>query len=180
MDEKELIEKLQKEETKNGAFRSLVKEYKAPMYRFVRKIVIDHQDTDDVLQLTFIKVFKYVKGFKGNSSLKTWMLTIARNEAYAYLKEKAKKQNVSIDELSHTRMAVLQVNSHHYTGTEIQLKLQQAVSLLPEKQRDVFNMKYFDKLKYKEISEITGTSQGGLKANYFLAVNKLKILLEQA
>ncbi len=180
MDESILIQKLQDGETKNSAFRILVREYKVPLYRFVRKIVVDHQDTDDVLQLTFIKVFKYIKGFKGNSSLNTWMMTIARNEAYAYLKAKAKKQNISIDELSYSRMSFLQVNLDHYAGTEIQLRLHRAVSQLPEKQREVFNMKYFDKLKYKDIAEITGTSEGGLKANYFLAVKKLKIILQQA
>lgn len=179
MDEEKLIDELQTEVTNHNAFRMLVKLHKKPLYLFIRKIVVDHQDTDEVLQLTFIKVFKYVNGFKRKSKLSTWMMTIARKEGIHFLQMKAKKHNKSIDELSQIQMVALSADSEFYTGNEIQLRLQNAVTLLPEKQREVFNMKYFDKLKYTEIAEITGTSEGGLKANYFLAVKKLKKMLVQ-
>lgn len=177
MEEKKLVQLLQQEQTKNDAFRQLVKQYKEQIYRFTRKIVIEHQDTDEVVQLTFIKVFKYISGFKGDSKLLTWMMTIARNEAYGFLQKKATSRQVTMDELSRQRMNEIKVNSLHYTGNEIELKLQKAVAQLPQKQREVFNMKYYDTLKFREISEITGTSESGLKTNYHLAVKRLKELL---
>ncbi len=177
MSEQELIDQLQNSIYKNQAFRVLLKEYKKPVYLFVRKMVIDHQDTDDIVQQTFIKVFKYVDSFKGNSKFSTWILTIARKEAIQFLKNKASRHKKSIDDLTQQHIAKLSVHSEFYSGNDIQYKLQYAVAQLPEKQREVFNMKYFDKLKYSEIAKITGTTEGGLKANYSLAVKRLKELL---
>ncbi|QLE00203.1 RNA polymerase sigma factor [Galbibacter sp. BG1] len=178
MQEEELIKKLQHKNGKEEAFRFLVKRYKRPLYALVRKITIDHEDANEVTQLTFIKAFKYIDGFKGNSKIYTWLYTIARREAIQFMHEKAKQRNTSIEELSLTAMEQLKAHSTYYSGDEIQLKLQKAVAMLPQKQREVFNMKYFDNLKYSEISEITGTSEGGLKANYHLAVNNLKANLQ--
>ncbi len=179
MEEKELIEKLQNKACKEEAFRYLINRYKRPLYALVRKICIDHQDTDEVVQLTFIKAFKYVDGFKSNGKLYTWLYTIGRREAVGFMQRKAKRLNTSIDELSQTAMAEISTSSAYYSGDEIQLKLQQAVARLPEKQREVFNMKYFDDLKYDEISEITGVTVGGLKANYHHAVKSLTKYLKQ-
>ncbi|WP_430908130.1 RNA polymerase sigma factor [Maribacter sp. 2-571] len=179
MQEKELLQKLRDKECKNEAFRHLVGRYKERLYRFIRKMIVDHQDTDEVLQLTFIKVFKYIDGFKGNSKLYTWLFTIARNEALSFLEKKSKRTHMPIDMLHQKGMLRLSANTDTYSGNEIQLKLQTAVSRLPEKQREVFNMKYFDKLRYSEIAEITGTSEGGLKANYHLAVKRLKQSLQE-
>jgi RNA polymerase sigma-70 factor (ECF subfamily) len=180
MEEHELVRLLQDPASKNDAFRILVGSHKERLYRFIRKMVIEHQDTDEVLQLTFIKAFKYMDGFKQNSTLFTWLGTIARREAVNFMQKKAQLLNTSIDELSYSSMQKLSVGNGHYFGDDIQLKLQTAVSRLPEKQREVFNMKYFDKLLFREIAEITGTSEGGLKANYHLAVKRLKELLMSA
>jgi len=174
MKEEELVYKLQSHSHREEAFRILIMEYKRPLYAFIRKITIDHHDTDDVVQMSFIKAFKYINGFKGQSKITTWLYTIARREAINFMQQKAKKHNTSIDQLSLEAMKQLSIGSAYYGGDDIQLKLQLAVAKLPLKQREVFNMKYFDKLKYIEISEITGTSEGGLKANYHLAVKNLK------
>ncbi|WP_019037954.1 RNA polymerase sigma factor [Psychroflexus tropicus] len=180
MEENELIEKLKRKSTQQEAFRFLIRRYKRPLYALVRKVCIDHQDTDEVVQLTFIKAFKYIDGFKGNSKIYTWLYTIARREAVHFMKRKAERLHTTVDALSIQAMAELKAGSDYYSGDEIQLKLQKAVSELPTKQREVFNMKYFDHLKYSEIAEITGTTEGGLKANYHLAVKQLKEKLMQA
>lgn len=180
MEEKDLVRLLKQPETKNEGFRILLHTYKEALYKFTRKIVVDHQDTDEVLQITFIKVFKYIEGFQEKSTLFTWLCTIARREAVNFLAVKSSMLKLSIDDLTCRNMELISVGDAYYTGNEIQLKLQNAVAKLPEKQREVFNMKYFDKLLFKEIAIITGISEGGLKANYHLAVRRLKELLVTA
>lgn len=176
-EEEDLVSRLKAPKTKDAAFRELMGLYKRPLYGMLRKLMVNHEDTDEVLQLTFIKIYRYIDGFKGDSKLYTWMYTIARNEAYRLLKQKADKANVRIDDLGAQHMQELEANSTYYSGDEIQYKLQQAVNQLPLKQREVFNLKYFDGLKYTEIATITGITVGGLKANYHLAVKRIKELL---
>lgn len=174
----ELLILLQDEETHNSAFRELVSVYKERLYWHIRNIVKDHDDTDDVLQNTFIKVFRNIDSFKGDSQLFSWMYRIATNEAINHLNQKARKLQISSEELQEKLVANLE-SDVYFEGDEIQLKLQKAVSRLPEKQQQVFTMKYFQELKYKEISDILGTSQGALKASYHLAVKKIQEYLKE-
>lgn len=172
------MEQLQKASTKEQAFRVLIKEYKERLYWHIRKIVITHDDADDVLQNTFIKVFKGIDNFKGDSKLYSWMYRIATNEAITLLNKRAKERNTDIAAVKHEMVSQLQ-SDVWFQGDEIQLILQKAIATLPEKQQLVFNMKYFDNMKYAEISEILETSVGGLKASYFHAVKKITAYVKQ-
>ncbi|MCO6357476.1 RNA polymerase sigma-70 factor (ECF subfamily) [Roseivirga pacifica] len=178
MEDKDILIAFKDPDTRHIAFRELVDKYKERVYWHARKIVIDHEDADDVAQEAFIKVYKNLEGFREASQLFTWIYRITTNEALNLLKKKQKKQGISIDEVAHELEHSL-TSSNLLSGEEIQLKLQKALLQLPEKQRLVFNMKYFDDLKYDEISEITGTSVGGLKASYHLAVKKIETYLTE-
>ena len=151
----------------------MLADYKERLYWHIRKIVIEHDDADDVLQNTFVKVFQNINGFKGNSTIYTWMYKIATNEALNLIKKKSKHYGVSNEEWIETKVSRLESDSY-FDGDELSIRLQNAVAKLPEKQRLVFNMKYFDEMKYDNISEILGTSVGGLKASYHHAVKKIK------
>ena len=173
VDEITLVEQLQNVQTKEQAFRVLITEYKERLYWHIRKIVISHDDADDVLQNTFIKVFRGIDNFKQDSKLYSWMYRIATNESITFINKRAKERNVDISEINQGLVTSLQ-SDEWFTGDEIQQILQQAVATLPTKQQLVFNMKYFDNLKYEQISEILETSVGGLKASYFHAVKKIE------
>ena len=172
-EEKEFIQELLNSKTQNQAFERLLKEYQKPLYNHIRNIVLNHDDADDVLQNTFLKVFQYLNRFKGESKLFSWMYRIATNEALTFLKQKAKKQGVSSETLQNNAIDNLKADVY-FDGNEIQIKLQKAIVLLPEKQQLVFKMKYFEELKYEEISDILGTSVGALKASYHHAVKKIE------
>lgn len=172
----ELLEKFRKEETRNFAFSMLVREYQKRLYWHIRKILIDHDDTNDVLQNVFIKVWKNLDGFKGESQLYTWLYRIATNESITFLNQKKRRAGVPLDEASGFLGASLQGDSL-FKGDEIQAKLQKAILTLPDKQRIVFNMKYFDNMKYEEMSVILETSVGALKASYHHAVKKIERFL---
>lgn len=173
LEEKEFIRRLLDPTTQNTAFEKLVSEYKRPLYYHIRSIVLNHDDADDVLQNTFVKVFRYLKDFKGDSKLFSWMYRIATNEALTFLKQKSKLKGIGSEELQSKIVDNLQTDIW-FDGDEIQLKLQKAVARLPEKQQLVFKMKYFQNLKYEEISEILGTTTGALKASYHHAVKKIE------
>jgi len=173
VDEITLVEQLQDVQTKEQAFRVLITEYKERLYWHIRKIVISHDDADDVLQNTFIKVFRGIDNFKQDSKLYSWMYRIATNESITFINKRAKERNVDISEINQGLVTSLQ-SDEWFSGDEIQQILQQAVATLPTKQQLVFNMKYFDNLKYDQISEILETSVGGLKASYFHAVKKIE------
>lgn len=160
------------------AFEVLVSNYKERLYWHVRRIVLNHDDADDVLQNTFIKVFRNIDSFKGDSKLFSWMYRIATNEALSFLNQKSKKLGLSNVEYQESIVHNLKADVY-FEGDEIQLKLQKAIAALPEKQKLVFNMKYFEDLKYEEISEILDTSVGGLKASYHLAVKKIEAFLKE-
>ena len=151
--------------------------YKERLYWHIRKIVYIHDDADDVLQNTFIKVFKNIHSFKEESKLYSWMYRIATNEAITFINKKASKQQVDLSELQINTVQNLN-NDIDFTGDEIQLLLQKAIITLPHKQQLVFNMKYFDEMKYKDMSEILDTSVGALKASYFHAVKKIEEFLK--
>ncbi len=147
--------------------------YQRPLYSHIRAMVIDHDDANDALQNTFVKVFQHLKGFKGESKLFSWMYRIATNEAITLINQRAKRGRMSSDEWYAKKVDNLRADSY-FDGDEIQVKLQKAIVTLPEKQRLVFNMRYFQEIKYEEMSEILGTSVGALKASYHHAVKKIE------
>lgn len=177
-DEIILIEQLKNVQTREKAFRELISLYKERLYWHIRKIVISHDDADDVLQNTFIKVFKNIDKFNQESKLFSWMYRIATNESITFINKRAKKRNVDISDYQQEISSTL-AEDEFFTGDEIQLILQKAIATLPQKQQLVFNMKYFDELKYNEISEILETSVGALKASYFHAVKKIENYIKQ-
>ncbi len=176
-DEKAFIEQLLNPKTQQMAFRVLLQLYQKPLYNHIRNIVLNHDDADDVLQNTFIKIFQNLSKFKGESKLFSWTYRIATNEALTFLQQKAKKSGISNVEVQQKAINKLE-SDVFFDGDEIQLKLQKAIAILPEKQQLVFKMKYFEELKYEEISEIVNTSVGALKASYHLAVKKIEEYLK--
>jgi RNA polymerase sigma-70 factor (ECF subfamily) len=163
--------------TQNVAFQKLLHDYQKPLYNLIRTIVLNHDDTDDVLQNTFVKIFQNLKNFKGNSKLFSWMYRIATNEAITFINNKAKR-NGTTSEAMQTKIVENLQSDVYFDGNEIQIKLQKAIVLLPEKQQLVFKMKYFEELKYEQISEVLGTSVGALKASYHHAVKKIEEFLK--
>jgi len=173
LEEKDFIQKLLNPKTQNEAFQILLSQYQKPLYYHIRNIVLNHDDADDVLQNTFIKVFQHLKGFKGDSKLFSWMYRIATNEAITFINQKAKRNGTTSEALKSKIVENLKSDSF-FDGTEIQIKLQKAIATLPEKQQLVFKMKYFEEMKYEDMSEILGTSVGALKASYHHAVKKIE------
>lgn len=177
MTEKELILELKNPKTLHNAFKELVCQYKERLYWHIRKIVISHDDADDVLQNTFIKVFKNIDKFKEESKLYSWMYRIATNEAITFINQRAKKNNSSSEEVQQSLLNNLEADEY-FDGDAAQLKLQQAIAILPQKQQLVFNMKYFDNMKYQDMSEVLETSVGALKSSYHIAVKKIEDFLK--
>ncbi len=171
----ELLEQFRNPEAnaRHYAFNLIVKKYQQRLYFHIRKMVIDHDDTDDILQNVFIKVLNSLDGFREDSQLFTWMYRIATNECLTHLKNKKKRFFLPIHEVENELIGMLN-SGEHFSADKLQLKLQQAILSLPEKQRLVFNMRYFDEIKYEEMSEILGTSVGALKASYHHAVQKIE------
>ena len=174
--EQDLILRLTNQTTKEAAFRELLQLYKERLYWHIRHMVKSHDDTDDVLQNTFIKVYRNIDKFKGDSKLYSWMYRIATNESITHLNKNAKRLQVSSEEYQNHAIGKLQADVY-FEGETIQLKLQKAIASLPEKQQLVFNMKYFQEIKYKDMAEILETSEGALKASYHIAVKKIEAYL---
>ncbi|MFP4092495.1 MAG: RNA polymerase sigma factor [Cyclobacteriaceae bacterium] len=174
MEEAQLLADFSRPESREKAFSQLIHKYQQRVYLLVRKMVIDHDDADDVVQEVFIKVWKNLDKFEGGSRLFTWIYRIATNECLRFLERKKKKRFwISISDAS-TELASKIDTAPHISGDEVQMKLQRALLRLPDKQRLVFNLKYFEELKYEEMAEITGTSVGALKASYHHAVKKIE------
>lgn len=172
-DERLLVKRLQSKEDKKLAFHQLVKLYKEPLYWHIRHIVKHHEDADDVLQNTFIKVFRYIDNFKGNSKLYSWLYRIATNESNTFLSKKAKRLKISSEELQDHLVESLK-SDPYFDGGKVEYQLHKAINKLPEKQQIVFRMRYFEDLKFKQISEILGASVTSLKTNYHHAQKKIK------
>ncbi|PVH24012.1 RNA polymerase sigma factor [Sphingobacterium corticibacter] len=175
MEDDLIIAKFANENTREEAFNLLLKKYQQKIYWHVRRMVIDHDDADDVVQDVFVKVWRNLEKFREDSQLYTWLYRIATNECITFLNKKKQRQHVSLDEEDSSYLSSTLTASSYFNGDVAQMKLQQALLKLPEKQRLVFNMKYFEDLKYEEISEIVGTSVGALKASYHLAVKKIEL-----
>ncbi len=175
--EETLIDQLKNPETREKAFVVLLNTHKERLYWHIRRIVLNHDDADDVLQNTFIKVYRNIEGFKGDSKLYSWMYRIATNESLTFIKQRSKKSGITDEEVKARMVENLEADVY-FEGTEIQLKLQQALATLPDKQKLVFNMKYYQEMKYEEISEILETSVGALKTSYHLAVKKIEAYIK--
>jgi RNA polymerase sigma-70 factor (ECF subfamily) len=176
VEDAEILSKFQDVKTRNEAFNLLLKKYQQKIYWHVRRMVIDHDDADDLVQDVFIKVWKNLEGFRSDAQLYTWMYRIATNECITFLNKKKQKNNISLDEVSY-ELADTLASSSYFDGDKAQMKLQQALLTLPDKQKLVFNMKYYDDMKYEEMSEVLGTSVGALKASFHLAVKKIESFL---
>lgn len=176
--DKELLKRFRDPSSRNMAFNELVNLYQERLYWHIRRIVIDHDDADDVLQNTYIKAFRNLENFREDSQLYTWLYRIATNESISFLKSKRRNIFVSLDDVSHALSSKLEADPQ-LSGDAIQLKLQKAILTLPTKQRMVFNMKYFEEMKYEDMAEVTSTSVGALKASYHHAVKKIEAYLKQ-
>lgn len=160
----------------NKGFSLLVEKYSQKLYWHIRRLVILHEDADDALQNTFINVLKSIGHFRNESSLYTWLYTIATNEALTLINKRKKNAAVSIDDLE-GYFAGSREGSTWFDGDAAQMKLQNAILLLPDKQRIVFNMKYFDDMSYEDMSKVLKTSEGALKASYHHAVKKIEKMI---
>ena len=174
VEDSEILKKFAQENTRDEAFRLLLTKYQQKVYWHIRRMVISHDDTDDLVQDVFLKVWKSLSNFRNDSQLYTWLYRIATNESITFLKRKKIRNSVSIDDDDGKNMVKTLAESPYFDGDKAQMKLQKALLTLPEKQRLVFNMKYFDDLKYEDISEILGTSVGALKASFHIAVKKIE------
>ena len=173
MEDKELLLKLRTPDTRNYGFNMLVRAYQQKVYWLVRKMVIDHDDADDLTQEVFIKIHKAIDNFRGDSQLYTWIYRIATNECLTFLAKKKRRFFLPLEDVSKELSSKID-SAPYLTGDDIQKKLQKALLTLPDKQRLVFNMKYYDDLTYEDISQITNTSVGALKASYHHAVKKIE------
>ncbi len=174
----EILNLIFDKKTKNRGFELLVKKYQKPIYWHLRRMVFYHEDTDDLVQEVFIKIWKNIKGFRKDSKLFTWIYRIATNEALSFLNKKKKKKTLSLSDNNGAWADNLK-DDRYFSGDEIEMRFQKALSRLPNKQKLVFNMKYYDELKYQEMSEILNTSVGALKASYHIAVKKIEEQLRQ-
>lgn len=179
MDDALILEKFADPSQRDEAFTLLLRKYQQKIYWHIRRMVIDHADADDLVQDVFIKVWKNLDKFREDSRLYTWIYRIATNECITFLNKKKQKQHVSLDDDSSAYLTDTLKDSAYFDGNRAQEKLQKALLTLPDKQRLVFNMKYFEDLKYDEISEILGTTVGGLKASYHIAVKKIEQYFKQ-
>lgn len=175
-DEKEILQELKQPSMQSTAFSKIVRQYSEPLYWHIRRMVLSHDDTNDLMQNTFIKAWTSIDTFRGDSQLSTWLYRIAINETLTFLNKR--KQTIPID--SPEASVVEQLESDTYfNGDQAEAKFQEALQKLPPKQRMVFNMKYYEEMKYEEISEILNTSVGALKASYHIAVKKIEEILKE-
>ena len=174
--DQELLLMLRDENKRRKAFGMLVEQYSESLYWQIRKMVLSHDDANDILQNTFLKSWTNIEQFRGDSKISTWLFRIAINETYTFLNKERQKNQTSFTDLEDVMVQNLQ-SDPWFSGDEAALSLQKAILTLPDKQRLVFNMKYYNEMKYEEISEILGTSVGALKASYHYAVQKVEAFL---
>lgn len=171
--DEELLTRFANPREREFAFTQLVKKYQQKLYWHIRRIVISHEDADDVIQNTFIKIWKNLHNFKGESQLYTWFYRIATNESITFINNRKKRVVVSMDDTDEHLINTLKADKN-FNASAAEWKLQQAILMLPEKQRIVFNLRYFDEMPYEEMSKILDTTEGALKASYHHAVKKVE------
>lgn len=172
-----LLDLLHRKETMEEAFGFLVDRYSPQLYPIIRRIAYNHDDTDDILQNVFVKVWKNVSKFRGESKLSTWLYSIATNEALSFIRQEKRDQKVPLANDDYDLAMTLE-SDPYFDGDKLMRDFMAAIDLLPDKQKVAFQLRYFEDLPYDEISEITGTSIGALKANYHHAVKKLEKFIE--
>lgn len=177
-EDSQLIERLRQPGSCREAFNEVVRRYSEPLYWQIRRIVESHDDASDVLQNSFLKAWQSIENFRGDARLSTWLYKIALNESITHLGKERKRLSLSLDD-EESHLANLIEADEWVDGDELALQLRKAIATLPEKQRLVFNMKYYDDMKYEQMSEILGTSVGALKASYHLAVKKIEKYFEE-
>lgn len=178
MDEKEIIKQLNDPKTQRKAFEKVVRMYSEQLYWQVRRIVLSHDDADDVLQNVFMKAWTHLDSFSQESRISTWLYRIAINESIDFMRRQKKQQQVSVDN-EDLSVANMLMADDYFDGNQTQAMLQEAIAQLPDVQRTVFNMRYFDEKKYSEISQVLHTSEGALKASYHIAVKKISEFFKQ-
>lgn len=176
-DEKKIISELRETSSREAAFSKIVKKYSQQLYWHIRRMVLTHEDSDDILQNSFIKAWNNIDKFRGDSQLSTWLYRIAINETLTFLSQK--QQNTISLNTPEGSIAEQLESDTYFNGNHADALFHSAISMLPEKQRLVFNMKYFENMKYEDISEILGTSVGALKASYHIAVKKIESYLKE-
>jgi RNA polymerase sigma-70 factor (ECF subfamily) len=172
-DDKELLYRFKNEETKESAFTAILKKYQEKLYWHIRRMVVDHDDANDVLQNMFIKVWKGLENFREDSQLYTWLYRIATNESLTFLEQQKKRASVSFNDMENGLENKLKADTN-FDANKLEWKLQLAIQQLPEKQRLVFNLRYYDEMPYEEMSRVLETSEGALKASYHHAVKKIE------
>ncbi len=177
MEDQKIIGLIQNPSSRMEGFNLLVENYQERLYWHIRKMVLSHDDADDVLQNTFIKVWKALENFRGDSKIYTWIYRIATNESLSHIQKS--KRTFTSDPNSDSAVSSQIQGDPYFDGDEAELFLWTAIEQLPEKQKTVFKLKYFEEMKYEDMSELLGTSVGGLKASYHHAVNKVKDVLQK-
>jgi RNA polymerase sigma factor (sigma-70 family) len=172
-DDKELLLQFAQADTKERAYTGIIKKYQEKLYWHIRRMVVQHDDANDVLQNTFIKVWKGLQNFREDSQLYTWLYRIATNESLTFLEQQKKRTAVSLSDEESGLSNQIKA-SEHFDGNKLEWKLQLAIQRLPEKQRAVFNLRYFDEMPYEEMSRVLETSEGALKASYHHAAKKIE------
>jgi RNA polymerase sigma-70 factor (ECF subfamily) len=172
-DDKELLYRFKNADTKESAFTAILKKYQEKLYWHIRRMVIDHDDANDVLQNMFIKVWKGLENFREDSQLYTWLYRIATNECLTFLEQQKKRNSVSLNDMENGLENKLRADTN-FDANRLEWKLQLGIQQLPEKQRVVFNLRYYDEMPYEEMSRILDTSEGALKASYHHAAKKIE------
>lgn len=177
-DEVQVIELLRDPATMRDAFGKVIEHYSSTLYWNIRRMVFNHDDANDVLQNTFIKAWTSINNFRGDARLSTWLYKIAINESITFINKQKAQNNISLDD-DDSFLANQLESDEYFDGDAAQLKLQRAIATLPEKQRVVFNLRYYDEMKYEDMSEVLGTSVGALKASYHHALKKIESFFQE-
>lgn len=175
----DLIERLRNSSTVRDAFTEVIHLFSEPLYWHIRRMVQSHEDADDLLQNTFMKAWQNIENFRGEAKLSTWLYKIAINESITHLEKERKRVGLPLEDKEASIISTIEADTN-IDGNELSKKFRKAIASLPEKQRLVFNMRYFEDMKYEDISNILGTSVGALKASYHLAVKKIEQFFEES
>jgi len=173
LDDNELLQQFRNPATKEAGYTRIIKKYQEKLYWHIRRMVVEHEDANDVLQNMFIKVWKGLENFREDSQLYTWLYRIATNESLSFLEQQKKRSSVSLSDVESGLSNKLQADKN-FDANKLEWKLQAAIQQLPDKQRAVFNLRYYDEMPYEKMSRVLETSEGALKASYHHAVKKIE------